>query len=441
MLVNILVIGGSSPTGAAGIEADVKTIAAHNLNAAVVITAIASQNTKGVQKIFYLPKEIVKQQLESIFSDMEVEATKVGMLGNREIIGTVTHSLKENNVKNIVLDPVMTAQADGSWLVQKDSINELKKLISISTILTPNKFEAEKLTGIPIQSIEDAKRSAKKLEKLGANGIIIKGIGSGKRIIDLLYYDGKFEMVSKERVNIGTHGGGCCFSSSLAANLARGLGITYAFENAERFIEKAVSNWKRIGKGIEVIEPLAELYENSARYEVIQTLKEAVEIIESSPRVVNLIPEVGMNIVYSLPDAKNVNDIAGVVGRIRKAKNSPKSLGIVEFGASTHLARAVLKMLEFDGRKRAAANIALSEEALAKLKKLGMKVAFYDRGKEPKKLKEKEGASIPWGIEYAVKNSKSIPDVIYHRGDVGKEPMITIFSEEPKKLANIIRKL
>jgi hydroxymethylpyrimidine/phosphomethylpyrimidine kinase len=439
--MNILVIGGSSTTGAAGIEADVKTIAAHNLNAAVVITAIASQNTKGVQKIFYLPREVVEQQLKSIFSDMEVKAAKIGMLGNREIVEVVIFSIKKNKIGNLVVDPVMTAQADGSWLVQKDSIIWLKKLISLATIVTPNRFEAEQLTGIKIKSSGDAKRSAKELRKLGSNGVIIKGIGRGKKVIDLLYADGKFETYSKEKLNVGTHGGGCSFSSSLAANLAKGLNIKQAFENSERFIEKAISRGKKIGNGIEAVEPLAELYENSNRYTVLQNLKEALEIIESSQEVKNLIPEVGMNIVYSLPDAIDINDVAGVVGRIRKAKNSPKSLGIVDFGASTHLARAVLKMLEFDKSKRAAINIAFSEERLAELKKLKMEIAFYDRRKEPRNLKKIEGASIPWGVEYAIKNSKLIPDVICHRGDIGKESMITIFAEEPKELARLVRKI
>ena len=441
MLMNVLVIGGSSPTGATGIEADVKTIAAHNSNAAVVITAIASQNTKGVQKIFYLSKEAVEQQLESIFSDMKMEAAKIGMLGNKEIIEIVAFFLKKNKIKNLVIDPVMTAQADGSWLIQKDSITEFKKLISLATVITPNRFEAEQFTGIKIKSIEDAKRAAKELKKLGASGVIIKGIERGKRVIDLLHANGKFETYSKEKLNIGTHGGGCSFSSSLAANLAKGLGIKQAFENSERFIEKAIAKGKKIGKGIEAVEPLAELYEASDRFAVLQNLKEALRITESSPEITNLIPEVGMNIVYSLPDAKDVNEVAGVVGRIRKAKNFPKSLGIVDFGASTHLSRAVLKILEFDKSKRAAINIAFSEETLAKLKKLKMKIAFFDRKTEPIIIKKKEGASIPWGVEKAIKNSKLVPNVIYHRGDVGKEPMITIFAKEPKELAKLIKKI
>jgi len=441
ILLNILVIGGSSPTGATGIEADIKTIAAHNFNAAVAITAIASQNTKGVQKIFYLPKKAVEQQLESIFSDMKIDAAKIGMLGNSEIIEVVASLLKKNKIKNLVVDPVMTAQADGSWLVERDSISQLKKLISLATIVTPNRFEAGQLTGIKVKSIGDAKRASEELIKLGAGATIIKGIEGGRKVIDILYSDGKFETYSKEKLNIGTHGGGCSFSSSLSANLAKGLRIRQAFENSERFIEKAISKGKKIGEGIEAVDPLAEFHENSNRYVVLQNLKGALEIIESSPGVINLIPEVGMNIVYSIPDAKDIGDVAGVVGRIRKTANSPKSLGGVEFGASTHLARAILKMLEFDKNKRAAINIAFSEEALARLKKLKMRIAFFDRRKEPKNVKRIEGSSMSWGVEYVVKNSKSIPEVIYHSGDFGKEPMIIIFGSDSIQLAKLVRNM
>ena len=437
---NALVIGGSSTTGAAGVEADIKTFASFGVHAAVVVTAIASQNTRGVQDVFYIPSSVVSRQIDSVFSDMKIKAVKIGMLGNEGITKAVSEGLRKWRASHIVLDPVMTAQSDGSWLVKRDGMEEMGKLMRLAIMVTPNRLEAERLTGLKIRSVEDAKKTALILKRKGAGSVIVKGIHDGDRILDVLLHK-KFKIFSKEVIPTGTHGGGCCFSSAIAACLAKGLSIEDSCEEAEGFIDDAIRNSMKIGHGVNAVNPTARIRVNAERFAAVYDIKAALMNIENCPEFSSLIPEVGTNLVCAIPDAKDISDVAGVVGRIRNAMGVPKSLGIIEFGASSHLARAVLKMMEFDSSKRAAINVKLTDAALAGCKKRGLKVSYYERSKEPPEVKSREGSTIPWGIESAVKKAHGVPDAVYHRGEPGKEPSLILFGESSRSVVKLALKL
>jgi hydroxymethylpyrimidine/phosphomethylpyrimidine kinase len=169
-------------------------------------------------------------------------------------------------------------------------------------------------------------------------------------------------------------------------------------------------------------------------------LKKAVEMLESHTEVASLIPEVQMNLVMALPYpyAKSVDDVAGIPGRIVRIGNKVKASGAPSFGASSHVARAVLKAMEYDKNIRAAADIRFSNEILEIIKNLGFTISFYDRREEPPEIKSKEGGTIPWGVEEAIKRVGKVPDVIYDPGDWGKEPIIKIFGKDAVDVANKI---
>lgn len=434
-----LAIGGSSTTGAAGVEADVKTFAAFGVHSAVVITTIASQNTKGVQQVFPLPPHVVAQQIDSVFSDMKVEGVKVGLVGNERNARIIFEELKRRRVGNVVFDPVMSAQSDGSLLVDEETVEGMRRIAGISKAVTPNAFEAEKLTGVKVKSIRDAEKAAEILKSGGAEAVVVKGVRVGRMVFDvMLHYE--LLIAGRRVVPGGTHGGGCCFSSALAACLINGLGVEDSFEETEKFMDSLIGKRIRIGRGIKAVNPLHDV-EDSERWKVIQNLKQAVEEIENCREFSSLIPEVGTNIVYAIPKAKGVGDVAGVVGRIRNAMGKPKSLGRVEFGASSHLARAVLKMMEFEPSRRAAVNVKLSEGVIKKIKRMGLVVSSYERGKQPSEVKRKEGMTIPWGVEFAVRKKGKIPDAVYHEGEFGKEPSLIIFGKDAVSVARIAVKL
>ncbi len=158
----------------------------------------------------------------------------------------------------------------------------------------------------------------------------------------------------------------------------------------------------------------------------IENLKKAVEIIQNSEEFAAFVPEVRSNIVMAKENAEDVNDVAGIPGRITIVNGKPRAFVEPEFGVSSHMARLVLSTMKHDSSKRSAMNIKYSPKIIEICEKLGLKVSFYDRNDEPEDVRQVEGGTIPWGVETAIKRIGDIPDIIYHRGAWGKEPSITL---------------
>lgn len=169
----------------------------------------------------------------------------------------------------------------------------------------------------------------------------------------------------------------------------------------------------------------------------IENLKKAVEIIQNSEELAAFIPEVRSNIVMAKENAKDVNDVAGIPGRITIVHGKPKAFVEPEFGVSSHMARLVLSMMKHDSSKRSAMNIKYSPKIIEISEKLGLKVSFYDRNDEPEDVRQVEGGTIPWGVETAVKRIGDIPDIIYHKGAWGKEPSITLIGTSAVDVAKM----
>jgi len=139
----------------------------------------------------------------------------------------------------------------------------------------------------------------------------------------------------------------------------------------------------------------------------------------------------------AIPYAENVSDVAAIEGRFAKTSEGARAVGNARFGCSSHLAKYILEITKHDEKKRAAMNLKFSEETLRILKKRGATLSFYDRREEPEETKMIEGMTIPWGIKQAVKRVEKTPDAIYHKGDIGKEPMIVLFGENAHALAKL----
>jgi predicted fused transcriptional regulator/phosphomethylpyrimidine kinase len=161
-------------------------------------------------------------------------------------------------------------------------------------------------------------------------------------------------------------------------------------------------------------------------------------MLESSPETVRLVPEVGMNIAMAVPYAEDLEDVAAIPGRLIKVFNHVKATSNPSFGASAHLAKYILEIIRHDPSKRAAINLKFSERILSLLERKNLAVSFYDRSEEPEELKKIEGKTIPWGVKQAIERIGKVPNVIYHRGDIGKEPMIVILGEEAVELARFV---
>lgn len=251
MIKQVLTIAGSDSGGGAGIQADIKAMSANGVFALSVITAITAQNTEEVTDVFELPSSIIAAQLDAVFDDFDIAAVKTGMLSSAEIIRVVVNLLKPQNVTNLVVDPVMASKS-GHALLKPDAIDALKnELIPLALVVTPNIHEAQRLSGIEITSLADARRAAKVIHRFGCKHVLIKGGHLlAERATDLLY-DGRFFNVFKgEYIDTPhTHGTGCTFASAIAAQLARGKSVPDAVQTAKAYLTEAIRHALAIGHG------------------------------------------------------------------------------------------------------------------------------------------------------------------------------------------------
>jgi len=251
-IAKVLSIAGLDSSGGAGISADIKTFTALKVYGASIVTAITAQNTKKITGVFPLPPTILSAQLETTLKDIKFDAVKTGMLTNGKLIEIVVQKLKKYKVKNIVIDPVMIS-TEGTALLKPSAIKILvKKLFPIATLVTPNIAEVQKLVGIKIKNIDDIKLACKKIKKLGAKNVLIKGGHLNSEIcVDTLYAKNKFYSFSCLKVKTkNTHGTGCTLSAAITAYLAKGEKIDAAVGKAKQYITGAIKKSLKIGLGI-----------------------------------------------------------------------------------------------------------------------------------------------------------------------------------------------
>ena len=240
----VLTIAGSDSGGGAGIQADLKTIAANHCYGMSVITALTAQNTLGVSAIHAVPVDFVAAQMDAVLSDIGADAVKIGMLFSPELIRTVADGLRRYEAKNIVLDPVMVAQS-GDKLLQDEAVTALKEhLIPLADLITPNLPEASVLLDRDILTEEDLAAAAVDLAALGAGNVLIKGGHlESENSDDCLYLgaEGRLVTLAGERVvTRNNHGTGCTLSSAIAAYLARGEDMETAVRLGKDYIAGAI---------------------------------------------------------------------------------------------------------------------------------------------------------------------------------------------------------
>ena len=247
----VLTIAGSDSGGGAGIQADIKAMSANGVFAMSAITAVTAQNTEEVTDVFELPLSIVAAQIDAVFDDFDVSAVKTGMLSSAEIVKVVAKLLKPQNVTNLVVDPVMIAKS-GHRLLKPDAVEALMhELIPLALVVTPNIHEAQQLSGIEIKTLNDARKAAKIIHRLGCRHVLIKGGHLLEdRATDLLYDGRFFELFKSEFIDTPhTHGTGCTFASAIAAHLALGKPLTQAVTAAKAYLTEAIRHGLSIGHG------------------------------------------------------------------------------------------------------------------------------------------------------------------------------------------------
>ncbi|RDJ31454.1 MAG: bifunctional hydroxymethylpyrimidine kinase/phosphomethylpyrimidine kinase [Crenarchaeota archaeon] len=431
--MNILTIGGSDPSSGAGIQSDIKTFSDLGCHGFTVITAITSQNSSKYKKTEPVSAKMVSSQIDAIVSDFKVDAIKIGMVFNSEIIKILNKKLKDFDVPKI-LDPVIKSTT-GGVLLEKNALNDLKKfLLPICDVITPNKNEAEILTKIKINSRKDLLDCSKEFQKLGISKVIITGMEFEKeRISDIVFEDSKSYQVKSKKINSINHGSGCTYSSALTVALSKGNNLKNSVKFAKKYSLNSIKNATNIGKGI----TLTKSKEDPLKKKLQNEITNFISMKDSY----KLIPECQTNFVFSKRKPKNTKDVLGVQGRLVKAGNTVLIAGNLEYNGSKHVATALVTISKKFPDICSAINLKFDQDSLRKLTKKGLEIVSYERKKEPSKSKKKEGSSISWGVENAIKKSKIMPDVIYHKGDFGKEAMILIFGTNPNDVMKKVRKI
>ncbi len=240
----VLTIAGSDSGGGAGIQADLKTIAALGCYGASAITALTAQNTTGVRAIHPVPPAFTAAQIDAVLEDIGADAVKIGMLYSSELIRTVAQSLRRWGARHIVLDPVMVAQS-GDRLLREEAVEALKEqLIPLADLITPNLPEAEVLLGRPLRGAAEMEEALPDLGRLGSRAVLLKGGHlEGAESTDLLYvpHEGRTVAFSSPRLATrNTHGTGCTLSAAVAAGLAKGRPLLEAVREAKAYLEAAL---------------------------------------------------------------------------------------------------------------------------------------------------------------------------------------------------------
>lgn len=254
MLVKALTIAGFDASGGAGIQADLKTFSALGCYGMSILTALPIQNTCGVSNCYSIPLQAIKEQLDSIFSDIVPDVIKIGMLFNSKVIDLVAEYLEQNAKKiPIVIDPVMVAKS-GDMLLLPEAVMTLKeKILPLATVVTPNIDEAEVLVGYKINTQDAMLNAAREILETGVAAVFLKGGHmEGDVCQDLLLTENKYQWFSSTRIKSkNTHGTGCTLSTAIACGLAHGDSLVASCKNAKEYITQAIHSFQHetIGTG------------------------------------------------------------------------------------------------------------------------------------------------------------------------------------------------
>lgn len=260
-MMNLLTIAGSDSSGGAGIQADIKTFAAHGAFGMSVITAVTAQNTCGVTAVQNISEDMIRKQIDAIFEDITVHGVKIGMVSDINIIKCIAERLRFYKPNIIVLDPVMISKS-GYNLLEENACEALcQELLPLATLITPNLPEAAVICGFEVTDKDDMLKAAKHIQAMGARNVLIKG-GHLEDTADDLLYDGQEAIwFNGKKINTtNTHGTGCTLSSSLLSNLTRGMNVQQAVSTSKVYITNAIANAIALGRGCGPTNHFVDLY-------------------------------------------------------------------------------------------------------------------------------------------------------------------------------------
>ncbi|MBI4650504.1 bifunctional hydroxymethylpyrimidine kinase/phosphomethylpyrimidine kinase [Candidatus Desantisbacteria bacterium] len=437
---NVLTIAGYDPSGGAGIQADLKTFSALETNGLSVSTALTVQNSRGVFSTAEIDEDIISKQLNTLATDIDIHAIKIGMLYKESVIKVVVSFLEKKACPIVVLDPILISK-NGFWLLKESAISFLiKHLFPLATIVTPNIKEAQMLCHFEIKNDNDIRKSASIMKGYGPKYVLIKGSSvTPDTVTDLLYNGHNFMSFETTNMNVHPylHGTGCAFASAITAYMVKGFDIHESIKKAQSYLRLISLSPIELGKGNYYLNHLGILQRDAEKYAIISELKSAFLKL-SQGRIAELIPEVQSNMVFAMNKAVSIDEIAGFPGRIAKIDDSIAYVAVPEFGKSRHMASMILAVMHYFPHCRSAINIKFSKRIIEICEKLGYTIYSFDRKDEPEEDKNKDGKTLDWGVNQALAKVQKAPDVIYDTGAHGKEPMVRVIGQNPSDVTEKI---
>lgn len=456
-----LTIAGSDPTSGAGIQADIRTFDRCGVHPFSAITAITYQNATDFIGYKSLSDDL-GNQLDSILGSYPVKYVKIGMIPDVKALGIIVENVKRYELF-AVLDPVSDSSAGARISSEGLELEIERDLFPLLKILTPNANEASFYTNTDLfniheSNIEELKNAAKILvKKLLIEGkhpkeekaVVIKSaITTKDKVVDLVCIgrNGEtaenfdFKTYSKPRISLkgNIHGTGCVFSSAITGFFAKGYPISLAIEKAEAFFDSRFQKFIELPNEGKILD----LTLSEPKIEVINQIKEVYNYISKSTKFSILIPEVRMNISGSLQSATSKEDIASIEGRITLINGYPQASGEIKFGVSDHTARLILSAKEFDKSINFVTNLKYNPDWIKSIQdNTDLDLLEIIRGNQPREIEKKEFSTMQWLIKESVERSGKIPDIIWDKGAVGKEPIIRLFGKNSKNMIEKLEKI
>jgi len=450
----ILTIAGSDSGGGAGIQADLKAIMMQGCYGLSVVTALTAQNTRTVAAISAPEPDFVAAQLKAVMDDFPIRAAKTGMLFSAPIIEAVASGLS-GKAFPLVVDPVCVSQS-GAELLRPEAASALKeRILPLADLLTPNKPEAEFLTGVTIETRDDLERAAGILLDLGAKAVLVKGghFGGGHSdgaskddVLDWLALPGRdMEVLPMPRVDTkNTHGTGCTLSAAIAANLGCGMELVEAVRAAQAYLNLCLRAGYDLGLGDGPPNHLAPYLGLRQREAVLRELERVGGELLGMEGLAALVPEVRMNFALAAPYASKIEDVAAFSGRITCTRRGRLIIpGCAEFAASSHMAKVVLAAASVNPAVTSAVNIRYNARILAAVDAAGLRNVWFDRADEPQDVKEREGSTLEWGTRRALLDAADPAgvDAVSDPGEKGKEPIIRLLGKDASDVLEKLRKV
>jgi hydroxymethylpyrimidine kinase/phosphomethylpyrimidine kinase len=430
----VLIIAGSDPGAGAGLQQDLKATTLLGAYGLTVVTALTIQNSQGVTAVYPVAPEVVAAQLDAVLSDFPVAAVKVGMLATPALVHTVAEKLKGLDAP-LVLDPVLAA-GGGFPLLTATGIHRLtEELFPLAFLITPNAPEAARLAGLEVTTPADLEQAARRLQDMGPRWVLATGGHLPGDPVDVLT-DGKnaYHLPGVRLAAPNHHGSGCLLASACAAGLAQGLSVPETVHRARTLTAQALKYGLPLGGGAGPVNPYAPFARDLARLDVLAALQTAAARLQQGG-IEPLIPEVRSNLGYATPYPEGPQDVAAFPGRLGFGPQGLLIPAPPAFGASRHISAIILAAMATHPELKSAMNVKFFDglEDLAPL--LHLRVASFDRQTEPPEVKAREGGTLAWGVASVLKAGQPPPDLIYDRGEWGKEPMIRILGPTPISVA------